>query len=218
MASIEIDKFDRKPYTSVARVVAAILLRALGLILTIVLAAGVGIWTSRLMVSQGSPLSADMYGPWQHWRDVGRSAADPYTRAHLAVTGKLRISADSAGTFEARTDSLGARLHSSCDYVIEGPNMRGLWWSMSVFDANGRLITNDAQRYAFTSDTAATNPNGTFLVTLGRDARPGNWLPTGGAGRLVLVFTIFDPATGLSDEARAARNATLPVIRREGCS
>ena len=218
MTAIDADSLERKTFTGVARIVAAIVLKALGLILTIVLAAGFGIWTSRQMVSRGSELSADMYGPWQHWRDVGRSAADPYTRAHLAVTGKLRISADSAGTFEARTDNLGARLHSSCDYVIEGPDMHGLWWSMDVFDASGRLISNDAQRYAFTSDTVATNPNGTFIIALGRDARPGNWLPTGGAGRLVLVFTVLDPATGLSDSGRAARNAALPVIRREDCS
>lgn len=218
MASIEIDTHKPRPYTSAARVIAAILLRALGLILTIALAAGVGIWTSRVMVSRGSALSTDMYGPWQHWRDVGRAGADPYTRAHLAITGKLRISADSAGTFEARSDDLGARLHSSCDYVIEGANMRGMWWSIAVFDSGGRLIANDAERYAFTSDTIATNPNGSFVVSLGRDARPGNWLPTGGAGRLVLVFTVLDPATGLSDEGRGIRNKALPIIRREGCS
>jgi hypothetical protein len=218
VAAIDVASLQPAPYTSVARVIAAILLRALGLILTVALAAGVGIWTSRLMVARGSALSADMYGPWQHWRDVGRIGADPYTRAHLAVTGKLRISSDSAGTFEARTDNLGARLHSSCDYIIEAPSQHGLWWSLAVFDSNGRLIANDADRYAFTSDTVAPNPNGSFVIALGRDARPGNWLPTGGAGRLVVVFTVLDPATGLSSEAREARNQALPVIRREGCS
>ncbi|MBN9247078.1 MAG: hypothetical protein J0I81_06425, partial [Hyphomicrobium sp.] len=59
---------------------------------------------------------------------------------------------------------------------------------------------------------------GSFVVTLGRDARPGNWLPTSGAGRLVLVLTVLDPATGLSSEERAERNKHLPVITREGCS
>ena len=96
--------------------------------------------------------------------------------------------------------------------------MAGLWWSLGVFDARGHLIANDADRYEFTSDTIAPNPNGSFVVTLGRDARPGNWLPTSGAGRLVLVFTVLDPSTGLSSEAREARNKMLPVIRREGCS
>lgn len=219
MASIELETFEPPPTGArVVRTVLGILLRVIGLILTIVLAVGVGIWSSRYMVARGSPLSTDMYGPWQHWRDLGREAADPYSRAHIVTTGKLRISADSAGTFEARTDSLGASLHSSCSYLVEGANMAGLWWSMVVFDARGDLIANDANRYAFTADTIAPNPNGSFVVTLGRDARPGNWLPTSGAGRLVLVFTVLDPATGLSSEERAARNKLLPLIRREDCS
>ena len=160
----------------------------MGLLLTIGLAVTVGVWSSRYMISRGSPLSTDMYGPWQHWRDIGRESADPYTKAHIATTGKLRISSASAGIFEARTNSQGARLHSSCNYVVEGANMRGLWWSLAVFDSRGRLIGNDADRYEFTADTIAPNPNGSFVVTLGRDARPGNWLPTSGAGRLVLVL------------------------------
>jgi hypothetical protein len=218
VASIERDNYGRSSGADVARVIAHILVRATVLLATLALAVAVGIWSSRYMVSRGSPLSTDSYGPWQHWRSLGRDFADPYTRAHLANSGKLRIASDSAGIFEARTDDLGARLHSSCDYVIEGSNMSGLWWSLSVFDSRGRLIPNDANRYTFTADTIAPNPNGSFIVTLGRDARPGNWLPTGGAGRLALVFTVLDPSTGLSDEARAERNKMLPIIRREGCS
>jgi hypothetical protein len=191
-------------------------LTGIGIVLAAILAAG--IISSRYMIERGSPLTTDTYGPWQSWREAGRADADPYTRAHFAKSGSLVISADSAGTFEARRDNQGARLHSSCDYVLEGPNSGGLWWSLAVFDDGGELIPNDAARYVFTSDTIASNPDGSYIVTLGRDARPGNWLPTGGAGRIVLMFTILDPATGLSAQARLDRHKNLPVIRREGCS
>lgn len=177
-----------------------------------------GVTSSRMMVARGSPLTTDAYGPWRHWRDIGRSDADPYTRAHIATSGALQMSSDSAGVYEALSDETGARLHSSCDYVIEGPDPLGLWWSLAVFDSSGRLISNDADRYAFTRDTIALNPDGSYIATLGRDARPGNWMPTGGAGRLVLVFTALDPATGLSDDQRVERSKLLPTIRREGCS
>lgn len=218
MASIELKSLDPPSAMGLVRSIVAILFRAISLILTIALATGVGVWSSRYMIARGSPLSTEMYGPWQHWSNVGRDTTDPYSRAHLASTGKLRISADSAGIFEARTDSQGARLHSSCNYKIEGASLPGLWWSLSVFDSRGRLIRNDADRFVFTADTIAPNPNGSFVITLGRDARPGNWIPTGGAGRLVLVFTVLDPANGLSDEQRAERNTRLPVITREACS
>jgi hypothetical protein len=218
VASIGLETFKPPSRFGLVRSIFGILLRAISLILTVMLALGVGVWSSRYMVSRGSVLSADMYGPWENWRDLGRESADPYARAHLATTGELRIASDSAGIFEAHIDSQGARLHSSCNYTVEGVSMPGLWWSLAVFDARGHLIANDADRYQFTSDTIATDPDGSFIVALGRDARPGNWLPTGGAGRLVLVFTVLDPATGLSDEQRAERNKHLPVIHREGCS
>ena len=206
------------PVRRAVRDIAALFTRMIGTAIAVALVLTTGIWSSRTMISRGYEISTSTYGPWRHWHHEGRHDADPYTRAHLSNSGMLRISSDSAGVFEASADSLGARLHSSCDYVIEGADMGGLWWSISVFDSRGDLIANDANRYTFTSTTAALNPDGSFIVTLGREARPGNWLPTGGAGRLILNFTILDPATGLSDGERAERNKLLPAIRREGCS
>ncbi len=184
----------------------------------ITIAVAGGVLSARYMINHGSPLSTTTYGPWVYWTGAGRMDADPYTRAHFARSSALRLSSDSAGVFEANSDAEGAYLHSSCDYVLEGPYAHGLWWSLSVFDSRGQLIANDAERYAFTSDTVAANPDGSYIVTLGRDARPGNWLPTGGAGRLVIVFSLLDPATGLSEEERAERYKMLPEIRRENCS
>jgi hypothetical protein len=201
-----------------ARDVAALLTRMIGTALAVALVISTGLWSSRAMINRGYAISTDSYGSWRHWRVEGRRDADPYTRAHLSGSGMLRISSDSAGVFDATVDNLGARLHSSCDYVIEGANMGSLWWSLTVFNSSGDLIANDANRYTFTSETTALNPDGSFIITLGRDARPGNWLPTGHAGRLVLNFTILDPSTGLSNDARTERNKLLPAIRREGCS
>lgn len=184
----------------------------------ILIAITAGVLSSRHMVNHGTVLATQAYGPWVEWKVAGRGDADPYTRAHLAKTGALRLTSDSAGVFEATSDASGAQLHSSCDYLIEGPYPQGLWWSLAVFDKSGSLITNDAHRYVFTSDTVAANPDGSYIITLGRDARPGNWIPTGGAGRLVIVFTVLDPATGFSEEQRAERYKMLPDIRREGCS
>ncbi|HPG89596.1 MAG TPA: DUF1214 domain-containing protein [Hyphomicrobium sp.] len=201
-----------------AREIAALITRMIGTAIAVALVITTGLWSSRTMIARGYEVSTDTYGPWRHWRLEGRADADPYTRAHLSGSGMLRISSDSAGIFEANADSDGARLHSSCNYVIEGNDMGWLWWSLTVYNTSGELIANDADRYTFTSDTAALNPDGSFIVTLGRDARPGNWLPTGGAGRLILNFTILDPSTGLSNDARAERNGMLPSVRREGCS
>ncbi len=203
---------------SAMRSLTATVTRIVALGLTAVMVLTSGLYSSRIMINTGSRISTDAYGPWIHWRHAGQADADPYTRAHIVKNGILQLSSDAAGVFQANTDSFGAYLHSSCDYLIEGPYAAGMWWSISIFDQRGKLIANDAARYAFTSDTVAANPDGSYIITLGRDARPGNWLPTGGAGRLALVFTILDPATGLSEEERGGRHKLTPTIRRENCS
>jgi hypothetical protein len=175
-----------------------------------------GLGTSWYMIDVGSPLTTDTQGPWTSWTSAGRADTDPYTRAHFARLGTLQLSAEVTLSYVAFTDSDGRRLHSSCDYAVEGREPGTSWWSISVFDAGGEVIANPAQRYAFTSQTIALRPDGTYVVALARDARPGNWLPTGGAGRLALVFTTLDPSAPVLAKPDA-EHTPLPVIRRVQC-
>jgi hypothetical protein len=175
-----------------------------------------GLGTSWYMIDVGTPLTTERQGPWVGWTSAGRADADPYTRAHFARLGTLPLSAEMMLSFVAYADGEGRRLHSSCDYSVEGREPGTSWWSLSVFDDRGELIANPAQRYAFTSQSIALRPDGSFAVALARDARPGNWLPTGGAGRLALVFTTLDPSAPLL--ARPAEDQRpLPEIRRIQC-
>lgn len=175
-----------------------------------------GLGTSWYMIDIGTPLTTERQGPWISWTSAGRADADPYTRAHFARFGTLQLSAEMTLTYVANTDSEGRRLHSSCDYSVEGVEPGTSWWSITVFDDRGELISNHAQRYAYTSQTIALRPDGSYVVALARDARPGNWLPTGGAGRLALVFTTLDPTTPLLAKP-TEEHKLLPEIRRIQC-
>lgn len=184
------------------------------LFIGIVLILGLG--SSWYMVERGSALTTVTVGPWVAWTAAGRPDADPYTRAHEARLGILPLSTQISHTFIARTDSEGRTLHSSCTYTITGYEIPNFWWSLTVFDADGRLIPNVLGRSAFTSDTMAINPNGSYVATLSRDAHAGNWLPTGGAGRLALAFTVLDLGTrAVAQEGDIER--TVPAITRTGC-
>lgn len=174
-----------------------------------------GLMSSWYMVTVGSSLTTRSIGPWVTWIAEGRSDADPYTRAHFARSGTLNLSTELAGTYIASRDSEGMRLHSSCEYSIEGHEIEARWWSLTVFDDSGRLIPNLAGRYSFTSDTVAIRPDNTFTVTLARDARPGNWLPTGGGGRLTLVLAVIEGASSIVDGE--AVGISLPSIKRVAC-
>lgn len=193
----------------------------LGRVASIGMAAGLaligGIASSYYMIDVGSPLTSRTSGPWTTWPAAGRFDADPYTRAHFARRGGVPVSSALAQTFEAQTDSTGRRLTSFCDYSVEGQDDASVFWTLSVYDDRGRLIPNPAERYAHSSETIARQADGSYAITAARDARSGNWLPTAGAGRIILVFTVLD-AVSYDASGSLVRSATpLPAIRRSVC-
>jgi hypothetical protein len=180
------------------------------------LALGGGAGSAWYMIEAGSRLSVRSFGPWVTWTAAGRPDADPYTRAHTVRNGLLPVSSTLEVTFRAKADSAGGRLTSSCDYavVIEGPEPA--WWSLAVFDGQGKLIQNNAERYAFNIQTAMREPDGRVGIVVARDARPGNWLPSGRSGRIVLVLTVQDASVAAAVRDGGAVKM-LPQIQRTGC-
>lgn len=204
---LSLHKLKRSLLTASARVIEA------AIIATIILAGGLG--SSWYMVEAGSRLTTAKLGPWMSWTAAARPDADPYTRAHFVNAGTLPVSAQVQRTLVARTDQNGDRLHSSCEYIVEGALPKVEWWSIAVFDERGRLIPNEADRYTFTGQTIALAHAGNFTVTLAREARPGNWLPTGGAGRLAIVLNIAENRT--PDSTTKINAAHMPAIRKIKC-
>lgn len=171
-----------------------------------------GVGTSLYAVDAGTRLNTQRSGPWTTWSQAAHREVDPYTRARYAKLGSLPVSSTIAATWEARFDADGRRLHSSCEYLLEADPIEATWFSIAVYDDKGLLIQNPADRYSFTSHSLASNPDGSFFLVLARDARPGNWLPVGGAGRLTLLLTMIEPKPTVGDAVH-----TLPSIRRIGC-
>jgi hypothetical protein len=175
-----------------------------------------GLGTAWYMIQAGTRLSTHAIGPWVTWTAAGRPEAEPYTRAHIALNGILPVSSTSELTFRARTDSGGSRLTSACDYAIVMDEFEPAWWGLAVFDSKGRLIANAAERYGFTSSTAMREPDGRTIVTLARDARPGNWLPSGRSNRVVLVLTVQDASWAAAIHDGGA-SKVLPQVVRTAC-
>jgi hypothetical protein len=207
--NLTLHRFKKRLLASIDRIADAALFSG------IVLIAGFG--SSWYMVEAGSLLSTRNIGPWMLWTSAARADADPYTRAHFARLGALPMSSEVSLTYFATVDNEGRRLHSSCDYVLEGKDLPRNWWSLTVFDDRGRLITNPVDRHTFTSTTIALQPNGSYVVMMARDARPGNWLPTGGAGRIALVFNVLDLGLGSTERETLDEQSRLPAIKRENC-
>ncbi len=180
------------------------------------LAVGGGLASAWYMIEAGSRLSTRTFGPWTTWAAAGRPDADPYTRAHIARNGLLPLSSTAELTFRAKTDSRGARLSSACDYAVVMEDFEPAWWGLAIYDGQGRLIANAAERHAFNSSTAMRDVDGRTVVTLARDAKPGNWLPSGRSNRVVLVLTVQD-ATWANAVHDGGSPRSMPEIVRTGC-
>ena len=184
----------------------------------IALSVMLGISSARYMVDDGFSLVVGRAGPWRTWMHAGSRDADPYTRAHFARTGQLPITAASGLTFFAQQDDKGRRLSSDCEYEIIARPQTALWWTVALYDEEGKLIPNKANRYAFNSQNLAMLSDGTQRIVLAPEARPGHWLPSGEDHDLTLVLHIIRP---LSLEQAQNQVATaphdLPRIHRVGC-
>ncbi len=189
------------------------LLSKIGIFLLISI--GGGMASSWYAVEMGMPFNIERQGPWTRWTGAGQSDADPYSRTHFSNRAQILFNANLTIRFEATVDDRNRRLHSSCDYLIEGRNINSPWWTIAVFDNRGRLIPNAAQRYSFNSETVAYSPDGSFAIRLARETRPYNWLPTTQAGRIIVVFEAQKNLSGANILAQKKLN--LPTIKRISC-
>ena len=133
------------------------------------------------------------------------------------VRGFSHLLGECGLTFFASTDSDGRSLSSYCDYEIIARPLAALWWTIAVFDEDGKLIPNKAARHAFNSQSLTILPDGTQRINLGPAARPGHWLPSGEGHDLTLVLRIIRPLTVRPQGADEASANAMPIIRRIGC-
>ena len=185
---------------------------------TFLVALLLGIGSARYMVERGSPLTTSVAGPWSSWIYEGNPSADLYTKAHLASSGRLPLTSTMARYFLASADSLGAPLVSGCEYLISGSPLNARWWSLALYDESGSIIANPSGRHSFNSEEAVRRADGTYHVTLARNARPENWLPSGAEDQgIFLMLRIYGPRDTDASGTGIILPASLPVIERQAC-
>lgn len=177
-----------------------------------------GLGSAWYMVENGAAFIVQQAGPWRFWYNSGRLDADPYTRARMARSGRLPVTAASALFLTATVDSRGGRLVSRCIYEIIARPLPAQWWSLTVFDAGGELIANKAERYAYNSENLALPATGVYRIFLSSRARGGAWLPSGENRKLMLVMNIIRPQNIVDAATGMVRPELLPEIRRTDCS
>jgi len=183
-----------------------------------IIALVIGLGSAWHMIDRGSALTTVRAGPWSAWYAAGQPDADPYTKARVARSGTLPVVATTQMEFLARTDGEGDPLQSSCDYYVTVPRVPALWWSLALYDGDGRLIANPAGRHAFNSKNVLPGRDGEVNIALAPSPRAGYWLPSGEGHDLMLVFRVFRPYDTADLASGEIPEEILPGIKRGDCS
>jgi len=86
---------------------------------------------------------------------------------------------------------------------------------VTLYDLEGRLVANSVNRYGFTSQEIVRRSDGSFDIVVAPRARAGNWLPTGGIERYVLIMRFYDTPVGVA--SRTGRESPMPSIAQGAC-
>jgi len=186
-----------------------------GTLLALTIAAGIGLGATWLTITQGTAYGGVTIGAWTAWPKVGTPGIDPYARAMVARSGELPVGSGDGVAFHARSDDAAQPLDGRCDTALTGITPQARYFTITLYDLEGRLVANAVQRHGFTSQEIIRRADGTFEIMIGPRARPGNWLPTGGIERYLLVLRLYDTPIGVA--TRSGREAPMPAIVRKAC-
>jgi len=187
-----------------------------GAIFAFTVAAAIGLGLTWIALSEGTAYGGVTIGAWTAWPKSGTPGIDPYARAIVARTGELPVGSGDGVAFYARTDDAGAALDGRCDVVLNGVTPQARFWTITLYDLEGQMVANSLRRQGFTSQEVIRRSDGSFEMTVGPRARSGNWLPTGGVERYVLVLRLYDTPIGAA--TRTGRDAPMPFVTRRPCS
>jgi hypothetical protein len=180
------------------------------------LAIAVGLGTTWITATRGTDLGTLTIGAWTARPRTGSADIDPYSRAAIARSGELPIGTGDGIAFLATTADDKRPLDGRCEVIVSGVTPAARFWTLTLYDRKGHLVANSLQRYGFTSEEIVRNSDGSFAVQVASRARAGNWLPTGGIERYVLMLRLYDTPVGVA--TRTQRDAPMPSVTTGGCS
>jgi hypothetical protein len=154
-------------------------------------------------------------GPWETGRDFGTADASALVRARVALRGLLALPRSEAMYFTARTDSDGHELDGRCGYLIRGGRFDARWWSITLYDRAGYLVSNAWHRHSVGS--AALSPEAADAWTIAVDPaeQPGLWIPSANATRFEMTLRLYHPGAAYRETPQLT---DLPQIAQQECA
>ena len=123
----------------------------IGFLFSFAVAALFGLGLTQFALTRGTAFGAITIGAWTAWPKTGTAEIDPYARATIARSGELPIGSGDGVAFQARHDDHGLPLDGRCDVALVGTTPQARYWTLTLYDPDGRLVANSVQRQGFTS-------------------------------------------------------------------
>jgi hypothetical protein len=183
---------------------------------TLLIAAAIGLGATWLTLTRGVAFGSLTIGAWTAWPKSGSVDIDPYARAIIARSGELPTGTGDGVAFYAHTDDAGNNFDGRCAFSVSGMTPAARYWTVTLYDPEGRLVPNTIDRHGFTSEEIVRDADGHFAITVAPLARAGNWLPSGGVEQFVLVWRLYDTPIGVAN--KTTKEGPMPAIVRKGCS
>jgi hypothetical protein len=187
----------------------------IGALYMFILAAAIGLGSTWVALTRNTGFGTLQIGAWTARPKTGTADIDPYSRAAIARSGALPVAIGDGVAFVARTDDSGRRLDGRCETLLTGTTPAARFFTLTLYDPDGKLVPNSLDRQGFTSEELVRHQDGSFEVEVSPRARPGNWLPTGGVERYILVMRFYDTSVGVA--TRAEREAPMPSVKMGSC-
>lgn len=182
---------------------------------SLALGLGAGAFSAQYAVRQGAAAPAVIIGPWQSYTETGGSELNPYALAYTSIYGSLKLENFEVLYFVAKNDGENTTLSGDCEYVIKGKIPDAKWWSLTVYDQNGLLIDNPAERYSFNGTNVLLKEKKEFTIALAARARAGNWIPIEAGKPFVIMLRLYSPGI---NSIRDANEISFPEVERLNCS
>jgi hypothetical protein len=174
------------------------------------IAALVGLGLTYYSLTAGVAFGTLSAGAWVAQPRNGSVEIDPYARAEISRSGQLPVGLGDGVAFTARSDDRHNPLDGRCDVVVSGVTPQARFFTITLYDPDGGLVANAINRFGFTSQELVRRADGSFEITVGPRARPGNWLPTGGVERYMLRLRLYDTPVGIA--TRSGRETPMPSV------
>jgi hypothetical protein len=187
-----------------------------GSLFSLIVAALVAVGLTWVAVEHDLAFGAVTIGSWTATPQRGTTEIDPYARAYMSRSGQLPLNVGDGLAYSARVDDSGKPLDGHCDVTVEGLTPQARFWTLTLYDPAGRLVPSVTGRHDFTSAEVVRRGDGSFTVTVAPEARAGNWLPSGGIDRYILMLRLYDTPLGIARQT--VREIAMPSIKTLGCS